>query len=686
MIDEVMQDTREQSAGSCRSMEELMLQMPGGFFIYRADDSRTLLQVNDVVLDIFGCETLEQFRELTGFTFRGMVHPDDREKVQSSIMTQVASDEKKLDYVEYRIIRRDGTVRWVDDYGRLTHTEAYGDVYYVFIRDITELHNSHTENARRAEVIEGLSVDFRSIYLLNLDTGSMRPYRMQGGHFRKIAAELGVEDIYAADWHRVLPAYAGEFVLPPDRELYLRETEENRIRERLQKEQSYSVNYRCRGPEDEIIYMEMSVVHIGGDARHAVMGYRDVTEQTLRVQRDMAERLKTEMELEREKHANEIKSSFLFNISHDIRTPMNAIMGFSDLARRHIREPEKLEDYLAKVDEASRQLLSLIDDLLEMSKIDYGRLELHVEPCSLGEQIDMVLDMFRPQAAEKDLTLRELLDLPDKDVLADTHRFRRVIGNLLSNAVKFTPAGGTVTISARQKQVSESGYARYEFAVTDTGVGMTEDFMRRMYEAFEREETSTRAGTVGTGLGLAITKRLLDMMGGSISVKSKKGEGSTFTVDLPLRLADHAAAQPEAVPETDVKADGAHRILLVEDIEINRMLAETILEEAGFLVESVPDGCDAVDAIRDHPLWYYDLVLMDIQMPVMNGYEATRAIRALGRKDTDGLPIIALSANAREEDKRMSMESGMNNHVAKPFDVAHLIRTVNEHIAARPKD
>lgn len=203
-----------------------------------------------------------------------------------------------------------------------------------------------------------------------------------------------------------------------------------------------------------------------------------------------------------------------------------------------------------------------------------------------------------------------------------------------------------------------------------------------MYAAFEREESSTKAGTIGTGLGLSITKNLLNIMGGSISVASRKGKGTAFTVDLPLRLADHASKsiKVNAEEEAAYRAKGKRRILLVEDIEINRMLAETILEEAGFLVESVPDGCDAVEAITNHPTWYYDLVLMDIQMPVMNGYEATRSIRAIGREDTKTIPIIALSANAHDEDKHMSMESGMNNHIAKPFDVAHLLSTVNEHI------
>ncbi|MBQ9347563.1 MAG: response regulator [Oscillibacter sp.] len=666
-------------------MEDFASQMPGGFFVYRADQQEEILYVNDVTLDIFGCDTEEQFRTLTRGTFGGLVHPDDLEAVRASIDNQVASDKRQLDFVEYRITRLDGAVRWVDDYGRLVRTKDYGEVYYVLIRDITELHESRDENTRRAEVIEGLSVDFSSIYLLNLKTGGMRPYRLQNETFQTIASELGREK---PDWRTLLPIYAERYIVEEDRERYLREIDSEHIRGHLAQTRSYTVEYRMMDGDNGIRYMQMSVVMIGDgpEPLHAVMGYRDITEHTLRVQRETAEKLNMELALEREKNANEVKSEFLFNLSHDIRTPMNAIMGFTDLAKRHIQETDKLKEYLGKVDESSRHLLSLIDDLLEMSQLEYGRAEMKLEACDIREQIDMTLDMFRAEAERKGLTLAEDLNLPEGQVSMDASRFRRVLGNLLDNAVKFTPAGGTVTVSAKRLGVSESGYARYEFAVADTGVGISEEFKARLYREFEREETSTRSGGTGTGLGLAIAKRLLDMMGGSIAVESTKGQGTTFTVDLPLKLAEAAkapadAGQPPAPAAEEHRAVGQRRILLVEDIEINRMLAETILEEAGFLVESAPDGCDAVDMVRDHPEWYYDLVLMDIQMPVMNGYEATRAIRALNRTDTKALPIIALSANSRAEDKRMSIESGMNSHMAKPFDVAHLISTVNGHIA-----
>ena len=537
-----------------------------------------------------------------------------------------------------------------------------------------------------AQVIEGLSVNYACIYLLNLNTGKMRTYHLKNEFFRDISRKIGIPDGQTANWHEVLANYAELYIVPEDRKLFLREADEARIRERLAREDSFSVSYRCHTPDGGVAYVSMSVKRTKGDGRseRVVMAFRDVTEDTLAFQRELAEKMKTELDLERERHANEIKSQFLFNISHDIRTPMNAIMGFTGLARRHAAEPERLKECLDRVEESGNQLLELIDDLLDMSKLEYGRIEIKAAPCRLREQIDMVLDLFRAQAEEKQLILKEDIELPDKDVLVDANRFRRVLSNLVSNAVKFTPTNGAVTVAARQKQISQSGYARYEFTVSDTGVGMSPEFMRHMYEAFERESSSTRAGTTGTGLGLSIVRSLLNIMGGSVSVDSRKNQGTVFTVNLPLKYADHVA---EGASKTDDSADyrarGEHRVLLVEDIEINRMLAETILEEAGFLVDSVPDGCDAVDAIQNTPMWYYDLVLMDIQMPVMNGYEATRAIRAIKREDIRSLPIIALSANARDEDKRISMESGMNNHVAKPFDVAQLISTINEHIESR---
>ncbi|MBQ9349089.1 MAG: response regulator, partial [Oscillibacter sp.] len=654
-------------------------QMPGGFFIYRANSEKSLMYANTAILRMFGCNSPEEFRELTNMTFPGMVHPDDYEAVRDSIDHQIADESNEnLDFVEYRIVRKDGKVRWVNDYGHFVGTPGVGGAHDVFLSDVTEKRLADEENRRRAEVIEGLSVDFQSIFLLDLDGGTMRPYRISTKRFAYLLNSPGNKPA----WRVLLPLYGQRYVMEPDREKFLHFISGDTLRKNLEADGSCMLEYRVRysrtGSEygsaavsagegaipdadpdsgnEGIRYMQLSVVRIGDTEKscHAVLGFRDVTEQVLRVQMEAANRLRMELELEKEKQAYEAKSEFLFNISHDIRTPMNAIVGFTDLARKHLHEPEKLGNYLEKVHESNGHMLSLIDNLLEMSQIDSGHITLKMEPCSLREELEVAVGFLRPQAEEKNISLAFQTDLPEGQVLTDIQRFRRIMMNLISNAIKFTPPDGSVRVTASAGEVSESGYVRCQFQVADTGVGMTEEFMKHIFKAFEREESSTRSGVMGSGLGLSIVKNLLDVMGGSIQVESEKGKGSTFTVSLPVKLVGKGSQDAELVSAYAPKKPGEHRILLVEDIEMNRMLAEMILEEAGFLVEAVPDGTDAVEAISSHPLYYYDLVLMDIQMPVMNGYEATRAIRAMDREDAKKLPIIALSANARDEDRRMS--------------------------------
>ena len=532
------QDLTEQSF---RTLLWLGDQIPGGFFIDRADDSQEILYANRALLRIFGCQSEAEFRAITGNTFRGMVHPDDFEEIQASIDRQIENEQNQhLDYVEYRITRTDGSIRWVDDYGHFAHLPGYGDVYYVFISDVTE---------------------------------------------KRLAEQ---------------------------------------------------------------------------------------------------ERLRIAMELERERQLGEMRSSFLFNMSHDIRTPMNAVIGYSQLARRHIGDAALLDGYLEKTIASGQQMLSLIDDMLEMNRLEKGMTRLREEKTDLREQIEMVLDLHRPDAGEKGVTLTESVELPETAVMLDRNAFRRIISNLVSNAVKFTPAGGTVTVSAERQRTGDSGFARFRFRVADTGIGIAKEFQARMYDAFERAGTSTETGETGTGLGLPIVRSLLNLMGGSVFCESEEGKGTVFTVELPLKLAD--APLPALPGEGDPgipKAEGEYRLLVVEDIELNRELEEELLTESGFLVESVPDGSYAVEAVRNRPVGYYDLILMDIQMPVMNGYEAARAIRAIPREDIRALPIIALSANARPEDKRMCLECGMNGHVAKPFDIDRLVDTINEAIRQR---
>lgn len=529
---------------------------------------------------------------------------------------------------------------------------------------------------------------------------------------------------------------------------------------------------------------------------------KDITEQ-IRKQREQTQALQDA--LMQAQHANRAKTMFLSNMSHDIRTPMNAIIGFSTIAVSHIDNREQVLDCLQKVLSSSNHLLGLINDVLDMSRIESGKVQIKEQECNISELIHNLVNIIQPQIKAKQLELFiDTFEIANEDVIADPLKLNQVFINLLSNAVKYTPAGGTVSFRIMQKTTFRHGYGDYKFIIKDNGIGMSPEFVGHVFEPFERESTVTQSGIQGTGLGMAITKNIVEMMNGTISVESEIGKGSTFTVELGLKLQDTektakqikeleglralvvdddfntcdsvgkmlkqlglrsewttsgreavyraktaheegdsyhtfiidwqmpglsgvetARKIREAVGneapiiiltaydwsdiEIEAKAAGVtafcakpmfmsdlknvllaannllddqadvpewtkadfsgKRILLVEDIELNREIAQVILEEAGFLVDTAPDGTDAVAIMEKAEENYYDAILMDVQMPVMNGYEATRTIRSLPRKDVKDLPIIAMTANALEEDKEAALKNGMNAHIAKPLDM-----------------
>ena len=377
-------------------------------------------------------------------------------------------------------------------------------------------------------------------------------------------------------------------------------------------------------------------------------------------------------------HANHAKTAFLNNMSHDIRTPMNAIIGFTSLAAAHVENTEQVSEYLAKIQVSSSHLLSLINDVLDMSRIESGKVQLEEQEASLS----VVLQDLRT-IVQADITSRQLefhidtVDMVNELVICDKLRLNQILLNLMSNAMKFTPPGGTVTVRVVQKPDAPTGYASYDFVVKDTGIGMNPDFVSHVFEPFSREQSSTVSGIQGTGLGMAITKNLVDMMGGTISVESEQGSGTTFTVSLTLRVAESAAGG-ESAEETPLQDFSGRRLLLVEDNALNQEIAVEILSETGFIVDVADNGKAAVERMEAAAQDAYDLILMDIQMPVMDGYEATRRIRALSDPIKSTIPILAMTANAFDEDKKLAYDAGMNGHIAKPINVPLMLRTLAE--------
>ena len=383
--------------------------------------------------------------------------------------------------------------------------------------------------------------------------------------------------------------------------------------------------------------------------------------------------------------ANRAKSTFLSNMSHDIRTPMNAIIGFTTLAVSNIDDQKRVRDYLDKILSSSNHLLSLINDILDMSRIESGKIHLEETEVNLSDVLHDLKTIISGQIHAKQLDLyMDVMDVTDEDVYCDKTRLNQVLLNLLSNAVKFTPAGGTVSVRLKQFPGTVKGSEMYEIRVKDNGIGMSPEFVKRIFSPFERERTSTVSRTQGTGLGMAITKNIVDMMGGTIDVQTEQGKGTEFIVCLPFRIQSEKHHTEKIAEDTILPAAGSDfrgkRILLVEDNELNSEIAVELLNAYGFVVDTAENGAEAVEKVKNSTPGNYDLVLMDVQMPVMNGYEATKQIRALNDPALAGITILAMTANAFDEDRKKALECGMNGFLSKPIVIEELIGTLQKNI------
>ena len=663
-------------------IEQIGEDMPGGFFIYKATGNEELLYANKAVFKIFGCETLEEFKELTGYTFKGMLCPDDYEKVSGSIVDQIEKSQGNLDYVEYRIVRKDGKIRWLDDYGHYVNSDVYGGLFYVFISDITEKRvQMEADKAVYTAVIDALSRAYNAVWLINdIATGSFSLFRADTSE-GSIHTRPTKEALEQLTYEDAKANYINNFVAPSDRERLRKElTLENIIANTSSKKVFGVVFKRVVGDKECYYRIEFAQVQLPNGKTGIVAGFKDVDED-VRKEQEIQQVLRDA--IDSANASSKAKSDFLSSMSHDIRTPMNGIIGMTAIATAHLDDRERVEDCLKKISEASSHLLSLINEVLDMNKIESGKVELNEENFNLSELVDTLLAMTKAQLESHHHTLKlDVADVVHENVIGDSHRIQQVFVNLMSNAIKYTPDGGTISLTVAERPTNAHGVACYEFVFEDNGIGMTEDFQKHLFEPFTRANDKKTAAIQGTGLGMTITQSLVRMMGGDIQVKSRPGEGSRFAVTIYLKFLDvqNAEARKEDPLKNleDLKFEGK-RILLVEDHPVNAEIAKNVLQMTGLEVEWVMDGEAAVERMAGSNEGEFDLVFMDIQMPNMDGYQATAAIRAMTTY-ARRIPIVAMTANAFADDIRKAKEVGMNDHISKPIDFKELAKILQKWI------
>ena len=505
--------------------------------------------------------------------------------------------------------------------------------------------------------VDALSAGYSYICLMNLETGDVE--LIKGNTIP------GLNGRYTQMDHNILLEQVNRLITEPFRESSVEFYDGKTIAKRL--EGKNSLFHTCERTDGTWI-LSMIVPQKYDENGHVVsvlLANRDFTEEKKR-EIEQEEALRQE-KIKAEK-ANEAKSIFLFNMSHDIRTPMNAIVGYSQLMKKELTNP-KLVHYQEMIEQSSKLLLSIINNVLDMARVESGKMELDENFEVVGNVSQLVCSAFAAEASRKNIELHENVNVEHKYVIVDSTKMQEILSNLISNAIKYTPEGGKVLIDVQELPYDKEGYVLIQTKVTDTGIGMSEEFLPSLFDLFTRERNTTLSKIPGTGLGMAIVKNFVDLMNGSIEVESKLGKGSTFTITIPHKLADkdYTYRNIESSNECDIDFKGK-RILLAEDNELNAEITTTILSKMGFEVKVVEDGILCVNEIQRQPANTYDLILMDIQMPNMDGYKATHCIRHLSQFEKANIPIIAMSANAFEEDKKKAFDAKMNDYITKPID------------------
>lgn len=519
--------------------------------------------------------------------------------------------------------------------------------------------------------VEALSAGYSYICLINLETGDVE--LIKGNNIP------GLNGRYTQIDHNILLEQVNRLITEPFRQSSVEFYDSTTIAKRL--EGKNSLFHTCERTDGTWILSMIVPQKYDENGRvvSVLLANRDFTEEKKR-ELEQEEALRQE-KIKAEK-ANEAKSIFLFNMSHDIRTPMNAILGYSQLMKKELTNP-KLVHYQEMIEQSSQLLLSIINNVLDMARVESGKMELDENYEVVGNITQLVCGAFAAEASKKNIELNKIVNVEHKHIIVDSTKMQEILSNLISNAIKYTPEGGKVLIDVQELPYDKEGYTLIQTKVSDTGIGMSEEFLPSLFELFTRERNTTLSKIPGTGLGMAIVKNLVDLMNGSIEVESELGKGSTFTITIPHKIAnkDYTNRNIESSNEFDIDFKGK-RILLAEDNELNAEITTTILSEMGFEVKAVEDGILCVNEMQHQPANTYDLILMDIQMPNMDGYKATDCIRHLSQLEKANIPIIAMSANAFEEDKKKAFDVKMNDYITKPIDFQKM-EEVLKHILSK---
>lgn len=731
--EESQQREKDKSYRELAEMREIFAaSRMGSWSIYLIEGKAPTMVPDDLMLELLGLKAGQLTPEEIYEAWFSNIVPSSVQSVIDSVekMKKIGRDENtylwKHPVLGERYVRCGGTAKQMEG----------GYVLRGYHYDVDDAMRERKKKDQALEeqvaIINTLSKSFRNVFLASLRDGTARVIRLADTYKVKVIRDVEGQSF---PFDAVIKRWIQENVHPEDKERIEKTLNIENVRRELSERDACTGTYR--NIEEGVLHnYQYDIRRIEG-TDNVVVGFQIidaiVEEHRKQEQKQREQKEQLAQALAAAQQANRAKSTFLSSVSHDIRTPMNAIIGFTNLAQTNIDDREKVQDYLAKISASSAHLLSLINDILDMSRIESGVVSLEEKPVHLPALFQNLRMMMQDQVNEKNLSLCiDIKNVKNENVIADELRLHQILLNIVSNAVKFTRPGGEILIRLAEKPCDTMQYGVYELSVKDNGIGMSREFQEHIFETFTREYSTTVSGIQGTGLGMAIAKNIVDMMGGEICVESEEGKGTLFTVILSLRIAGKEAkepeedaagdrrdndAQPESVPTDGAQpksaqpesvpfdgaqpksaqpestlSDGAQnyekqerkqydyrgkRTLLVEDNALNREIATALLEETGMQVDCVWDGDVAVKTIRESPAGLYDLILMDVQMPRMDGYTATREIRALPDEEKSGIPIVAMTANAFEEDKQKAYAAGMNGHIIKPISMDSIAKVLD---------